>query len=117
MSVIDLPPIDVVRLPRQKPNSQQSCSMSEPLIEIVTTGVAAAGLSTVRKSANELATRQAWQRIIDDKLSVWLKDPIQLEDEGVEAPSNRVLRESDRAGSHAPRLRLFSACRSSSPRR
>lgn len=35
--------------------------------------------------------RQSWQRVIDQQLQEWQRDPSQLEDEGVEPPSLEVL--------------------------
>lgn len=36
--------------------------------------------------------RTAWQELIDTKLLVWLREPEQLDDDGVDAPSQKILR-------------------------
>jgi hypothetical protein len=40
----------------------------------------------------KLRSRAAWQRLIDQKLMDWLRDPSQLEDEGVVPPSGTTIR-------------------------
>ena len=40
----------------------------------------------------EEARREAWQRLIDEKLLEWLRDPGQLEDDGIDAPTATILR-------------------------
>jgi len=47
-----------------------------------------AGLSPV--AASDQSTRQAWQRLID-QLTQWRRDPSQLADEGVDAPSAEII--------------------------
>ena len=40
----------------------------------------------------EEAWREAWRRLIDEKLLEWLRDPSQLEDVGIDAPTATVVR-------------------------
>lgn len=35
--------------------------------------------------------REAWQRLIDAKLAVWLRDPNKVEDEGIDAPTATIV--------------------------
>lgn len=35
---------------------------------------------------------EAWQRLIDQKLLEWLRDPSQIEDDGIDAPSSTIVR-------------------------
>lgn len=36
--------------------------------------------------------RDSWQKLIDHKLLDWLRDPSQLEDDGIDAPSETIIR-------------------------
>ena len=38
------------------------------------------------------ARRKTWQRLIDRQLLEWLRDPSQIEDEGLDAPSATIIR-------------------------
>jgi hypothetical protein len=42
----------------------------------------------------DIKARRAWQRLIDQTLMDWLRDPGQLEDEGIEPPSRTTIRVS-----------------------
>lgn len=36
--------------------------------------------------------RERWQKLIDEKLLEWLRDPCEVQDEGIEQPSGTILR-------------------------
>lgn len=36
--------------------------------------------------------RELWQRVIDKTLTMWLRDPSELEDDGIDAPSGAIVR-------------------------
>lgn len=38
------------------------------------------------------AARKAWQHVIDETLSEWLRDPSQLDDDGIDPPSGTIIR-------------------------
>lgn len=40
----------------------------------------------------EEARRNAWQRLIDEKLLEWLRDPGHIEDDGIDAPTATIVR-------------------------
>lgn len=78
--------------PRSAAGVQHLTSLSQPLFEIVETGVTPAGLAAPLQPADELAVWRGWRQIIEQKLLVWSRDPQQLRDEGIEAPSLQILR-------------------------
>lgn len=43
-------------------------------------------------SRHEERRRQAWQRLIDQNLLAWLRDPSQLDDDGIDAPTATIVR-------------------------
>jgi hypothetical protein len=45
-----------------------------------------------RDDGRAKANRDAWQRLIDEKLLDWLREPSQLEDEYIEAPNPTIIR-------------------------
>jgi hypothetical protein len=45
-----------------------------------------------RDYEREYRCREAWQRLIDGRLLDWLRDPGQLEDDGIEVPSATIIR-------------------------
>lgn len=48
--------------------------------------------SSMIDARREEARRDAWQRLIDGKLLAWLRDPGQLEDDGIDAPTATIVR-------------------------
>ena len=65
-------------------------SVSPHVIEPVETGVDTE--SPASGEVNQKRWREAWQRMIDGTLMNWLRDPSQVEDEGIDAPSGTILR-------------------------
>ena len=66
-------------------------SISPPLLEPVKTRADTASPATIdTQQASQF--RQAWQTLIDQSLLGWLRDPSQLEDDGVEHPTPPILR-------------------------
>ena len=59
--------------------------LTPPLVKLINTGV-----DFDSRMPNRL--RQAWQRIIDEKLFLWLQHPEQLEDDDQIAPTGTVVR-------------------------
>lgn len=43
-------------------------------------------------ASREEARREAWQRLIDQGLLEWLRDPSQLEDDGIDVPTATIVR-------------------------
>jgi hypothetical protein len=68
-------------------------SVSETRIREFPTGVDAVGPMT-RSGQHDERARSAWQQVIDRTLMSWLRDPGQLEDEGIDAPSGAIIRQS-----------------------
>ena len=58
------------------------------LVRPITETRTAAALTTMRPT--KLASR--WQGLIDNKLLAWLNDPRQLADEGIDAPTQTIIR-------------------------
>lgn len=65
--------------------------MLPPVDTSITTRVHVESL-TSRDYETEKRRREAWQRFIDLTLLDWLRDPSQLEDEGIDAPSATIIR-------------------------
>ncbi|NQT41347.1 MAG: hypothetical protein HQ581_27915 [Planctomycetes bacterium] len=71
--------------------------------ESVTKPVATGAADESALSSGELQeNRIGWKRVIDDQLIEWGMDPDQLEDEGIEAPSRKII---SRAWDLARRMR------------
>lgn len=68
-----------------------SPSISPPLHEPVRTRADTASPATINTQRGN-HFREEWQKLIDHRLLVWLRDPSDLEDEGVEQPSPTILR-------------------------
>ena len=43
-------------------------------------------------SSRDSERREAWQRLIDEKLLQWLRDPDQIEDDSIDAPTATIVR-------------------------
>ena len=44
------------------------------------------------KLLQQRKTRELWQRVIDKTLTSWLRNPSELEDDGIDAPSGAIIR-------------------------
>jgi hypothetical protein len=66
-------------------------SISSPQFRDSPTGVDAESPVT-RGRLQEMKTQAAWQRVIDQTLMDWLRDPGQLQDEGVVPPAGTIIR-------------------------
>ncbi len=47
---------------------------------------------TMFDARREEERREAWNRLIEEKLLEWLRDPRQLEDDGIDAPTATIVR-------------------------
>ncbi len=73
------------------PTAEPRTSIMAPLARAVSTGVDTASPATINAARLD-RFRDAWQKLIDERLLAWLEEPRQLEDEGVEPPSGTILR-------------------------
>ena len=65
-----------------------SVTISEPIRSPIETGAAD---ESVLSSGELHQNRMGWQKVIDDRLIEWGKDPSRLEDDGIEAPSRPII--------------------------
>ena len=66
-------------------------SVTPSLIKAVPTRIDTEAPVT-RDGNRDHAGRAKWQTLIDQKLMEWLRDPSQLEDDGVDAPDGAIIR-------------------------
>lgn len=91
MSLIDLPRFILQPQPQHRSRiSDPGGFFSTPLPRVVRTGVDDA--TSNHAELKYFAAQLKWRTLIEGKLGGWLRDPKQLEDEGVDAPSKATLK-------------------------
>ena len=65
--------------------------ISRRIFKVVATGADMDSLATLGETS-PARFRARWQELIDHKLLEWLRDPSQLDDEGMDQPSGTILR-------------------------
>ncbi len=67
---------------------EQSKTISEPMSSVIDTG---AVYEETLSSGESHQERLAWERLIDGQLIEWGRNPEQLEDDDIEAPSREII--------------------------
>ena len=95
------PPIRNLSPPRFRRAAPNSDSLSPQLPFVVPTGVDPdVSIHAFHRFVRSMVARQMWQTIIDKQLRDWLRDPHQLEDVGVDAPTTQIIRQAITLAQH-----------------